>query len=305
MRIVRKTSQQQIADLPKEQNYLVVDKDNTPLKMIINQYKTQKDYGQYVEDEIPETFQDTLKFYITEAGLKTGDPLFGTRAGTEYASGSYANVVTSTMNELLGRRVGINTLRHSKIAHFFSDREKSRVIANKDKLAAKMGHSTQMQAIYDRLTSAEDMATFNEDREKTKLENRNRVVKTRKKTKQAKKDKEAKTAFVLEEPKEEPKGGPKPKGGGRSRRGGRREARESLTRRQGRSRPRRQGKPPTTSGIAKRFPRRPRRKRTKPSWTSKTVKGKRVKRKRVTETAMRQCPPRPGRQARAPTPRRG
>ena len=44
MRIVRKTSEQQIADLPREHNYLVVDKDNVALKMIINQYKTQKDY---------------------------------------------------------------------------------------------------------------------------------------------------------------------------------------------------------------------------------------------------------------------
>ena len=47
MYVVKPTNRQGAAELSTDRNWLVLDPEGKPEKMIFNQYKTAKDYGQY------------------------------------------------------------------------------------------------------------------------------------------------------------------------------------------------------------------------------------------------------------------
>ena len=113
-----------------EQNILV----KTPMRFILNSYKTDKTYG---KKEYP--IQGKLKNLIVD-WLKvntTGELLINMTA----------NGITKALNRItktrLGKSVGSSMLRHSYLSSKYADSE-----SEKKKDADKMGHSTSTQKLY-------------------------------------------------------------------------------------------------------------------------------------------------------------
>ena len=62
-------SHQDEADLDKEKNWLVLDGDDNPKKIMLNQYKTAHKYGQYALEQIPPLVVEALNRYLEREGL--------------------------------------------------------------------------------------------------------------------------------------------------------------------------------------------------------------------------------------------
>ena len=138
--------------LSQEYNYLVLTKSGKPLKMIINKYKTSKRYGTYIRTVIPEKLSNLLTRYIEEYDIKNNEPLFGT-IGVEkpqhYSHGGFSRMIGDLFLKVTGKRASINILRHSAITHFLDS--KKRTFKEKEDFAKEMGHSVNMQSLYDRV----------------------------------------------------------------------------------------------------------------------------------------------------------
>jgi len=134
-------------DLPDKFNYLIVDKDGDPQKLVLKNYKTFKQYGIF---NIPLTktkkLNEILKKYIISANLKDGDLLFHNSKGG--IQKNISNEIKKAFFKASGKNITVNIIRHIFISKFL---EKRRTIEEKNKLARQMGHSRNVQESYMRI----------------------------------------------------------------------------------------------------------------------------------------------------------
>lgn len=134
-------------DLPDKFNYLIVDKDGDPQKLVLKNYKTFKQYGIF---NIPLTktkkLNEILKKYIISANLKDGDLLFHNKKGG--IQKNISNEIKKAFFKASGKNITVNIIRHIFISKFL---EKRRTIEEKNKLARQMGHSRNVQESYMRI----------------------------------------------------------------------------------------------------------------------------------------------------------
>jgi hypothetical protein len=147
MYVVKLRKQEDIDNLSKDKNWLIISKQNHAVKMIINVYKTDKKYGQYVRTEFPDDLDQALQTYIEDDKLKMNMPLFGNNKGELYNPGAFSNIVGKLFEKVLGVRASINILRHSAITHFLSTK---RTVKEREDYAKEMSHSIALQMLYDR-----------------------------------------------------------------------------------------------------------------------------------------------------------
>lgn len=134
------------SDLKDDYNYLVVDENKKPIKLIFNQYKTVNTYGQQIV-KVPKRLSDILKTYLTTFKVKIGVPLFATQSGTYYKS--LSEIVTNVFAPYANnKRITINGLRHSYISAIIS---KNPSLAIKKKVAKAMATSVSMFDQYNRI----------------------------------------------------------------------------------------------------------------------------------------------------------
>ena len=127
-------------------NYIVCSR-GTPKSFIFMNYKTEKTFGRQ-EFKIPRGLAIKLKAYIVDAGLTSGDYLFGKTKDKPYVS--FSTYVTKVFKKYTDKNLSVNLIRHSFITSFL--RKKNLSIADKKEVSTKMAHSLQMQEKYNRVT---------------------------------------------------------------------------------------------------------------------------------------------------------
>jgi hypothetical protein len=128
-------------------NYLIVNDENNPQKIIMRKYKTFKQYGVF---EIPlhgtDKLNAILKRYIMSADIKDGDLVFPNTKGKIQAD--ISKEISDTFKKASGKPITVNIIRHIFISKFL---EKKRSISEKNNLARLMGHSRNVQEKYMRV----------------------------------------------------------------------------------------------------------------------------------------------------------
>jgi len=152
MTILKHTTLEQAKSLSPDLNYLHYSKNDkrTPKHIILNRYKNDDLYGQYIV-EIPKQLRQILKTYIQKSKLTSGEFLFTTKSGGFHTN--FTTIVSDVFNKLTGRRIGVDALRHMFISNFLSSR---RSIHALQEMATAMGHSIGVQKKYDRIDLIND-----------------------------------------------------------------------------------------------------------------------------------------------------
>ena len=122
-------------------NYIVYSKNINKWRLVLNNYKTSKTFGQQII---------TLPASISELILGGKDDSFLVLNMTENNLGKR---VTAIFEKLCGKKMSINLLRHSYIKNFLSTK---RTIVEREALAKKMLHSTGLQEKYDIIRIQDD-----------------------------------------------------------------------------------------------------------------------------------------------------
>ena len=132
--------------MDKKFNYILIDEQNKPTKIIYFRYKTAKTYDKFVINTIPQQLAKILQQYINDAGLLDMDVLFPARGGTYYKS--FSRILSDTFKKYTRKKTTVNMLRHAKITDFLSTKK----TPNQRKALAKlMAHNVSTQALYDRM----------------------------------------------------------------------------------------------------------------------------------------------------------
>jgi hypothetical protein len=119
-------------------NYLVLDNH----KMIFNNYKTMKKYGQQVFNfRDNENFRVALDLFLKYHPLKNEDKF---RMLVKYdGSPITANGITTNLNSALKKGIGASMIRHIYLTEKYGD-----VKDQMERDADKMGHSVEQQKAY-------------------------------------------------------------------------------------------------------------------------------------------------------------
>ena len=119
-------------------NYILSSKDDKKWRLVLNNYKTSKTFGQQILS-LPVSIVALLKDKKEPILVMTENNL-GKR-------------VTAIFEKLCDKKMSINLLRHSYIKHFLSTK---RTILEREALALKMLHSTGLQEKYDIIQLQDD-----------------------------------------------------------------------------------------------------------------------------------------------------
>lgn len=129
-------------NMDKDLNYL----DMKNKRLVFNNYKTAKTYGQQVIDfKDNDEFNKALKLYLRQRGIKTlkkGEqrPFLITTRGTPLTSGIMLN---RTLNRIFGRSIGATMLRHIYLTNKYG-----KTLNEMKNDAMEMGHSLNEQREY-------------------------------------------------------------------------------------------------------------------------------------------------------------
>jgi hypothetical protein len=129
----------------KDFNYLVVDKDNLPIKIIMKSYKTSATYGTK-SFLISENLKILLTEYLKKFNKKTGDYLF-TREGMPYSHQNFAHLLETANKHVLGQPIGIDLSRQIIATDFYLKNPLASK-NEKDAFAERFLHSATTNAEY-------------------------------------------------------------------------------------------------------------------------------------------------------------
>ena len=159
LKLARHKSLPQTRNLDKDYNYIVTNKNDNPIAIVINRYKTSKKYGQFVinltnPDQKPNfVFSDIRKLsksLIKNENMKHGDLFFPDTKGKSY--GQAFNTRVNYIFKDTGKIIGVDILRHSYITNFL---EKNNLSKTSDKtlklISSYLGHSPSMFLSYRKL----------------------------------------------------------------------------------------------------------------------------------------------------------
>lgn len=148
-RLVKVTTNKNVNQLADDAyNYLIM---SNPKKVVWNNYKTSKKYGQQVFDITDPVLSDLIDQYITEKKIKTD--------GSEYLfplqrdhrepiqNNLFSTNVSNVFKKVYGIPIAVRFLRMSHVSHFLKGNPN---VAAKKEFAAKMAHSISEQALYEK-----------------------------------------------------------------------------------------------------------------------------------------------------------
>ena len=141
--MVTDASPKHLKTMTKE-NYVVITKAGNISRIILNDYKTVKSYGQYI---IPLTkaspLKHDLKKFIEMNKLKPGEYLFPPML--RHSSG-WSSAVTDTFNKIFGKKMSINLLRKSYMSYINELPPAQRSQEKLKQVAVEMGTSLEQLA---------------------------------------------------------------------------------------------------------------------------------------------------------------
>ena len=127
-------------------NYLVVDDNKRPTKIIMKNYKTKGTYGTQ-SFRISAILTTLLEEYIRHFGKSNGDFLFTDKNGKPFKNNNFASLIENAMNTILGSRIGIDLARQIVITNIYNDNP-IMTINEKKEVARAFLHSSNMASEY-------------------------------------------------------------------------------------------------------------------------------------------------------------
>jgi hypothetical protein len=163
LRLSRHRSVPESMKLDKKYNYIVTNKNDNPIAIILNRYKTDKKYKTYTielleKDQKPNFVYSKIrtlaKRLIVGEKIIHNDPIFPTRKGTLY--GNFGQRVSHVFASS-GKSISCDILRHSFITDFLSKNTFNSLDDNALQLMSmSLGHSAQMFITYRKIDTATD-----------------------------------------------------------------------------------------------------------------------------------------------------
>jgi hypothetical protein len=132
-------------ELNNEFNFILVDKEGNPVNMVFNSYKTNTTFGSKKFGLTP-YLQDTLKRYIRHFKKQNGDFVFLTKAGVPYKKGNMLDLIGSSTELVLGKKMSVNLMRQIQITDYYRDGVKT--IEQDEKDAERYLHSLGVHKEY-------------------------------------------------------------------------------------------------------------------------------------------------------------
>jgi hypothetical protein len=161
-------------------NYIVTNRHDIPIYMILNKYKTDYKYKTYIvnlknKNQLPlfnysEIVKNAKKLIQIEE-MKHLDPFFVNTKGALYINDNNESAFGRRVNEVFkntGKKISVDILRHSFISHLLGKASFLTINDNTLQLiASSLGHSSSMLLSYRKIADPEKRVdSFNNDDEK-------------------------------------------------------------------------------------------------------------------------------------------
>jgi hypothetical protein len=137
-KIIFKKNDKQLKDLNDEYNYIVLDKKNKQALYIMNQYKTQKNYGQKKINFNNELYPLLERYKKNVDSFNDKNYAFLNDSGNDKLTRNRLGVVYSNLGKYIDKKLGTTMNRHIHISNLVD-------IDKMEKLADKMGNSINEQ----------------------------------------------------------------------------------------------------------------------------------------------------------------
>lgn len=147
--------------MDKKYNYIVTNKHDAPIYIILNKYKTDYKYGTYVvnlkdKNKLPlfnySDIYKNAKKLINAEKMKHLDPFFVNTKGDMYINSNNDSSFGRRVNEVFkntGKIISVDILRHSFITNFLGKASFSTLSDNTlQMVATSLGHSSSMLLTY-------------------------------------------------------------------------------------------------------------------------------------------------------------
>jgi len=132
--------------LGPEYNYLVIDAEKKPTKIIMKNYKTKSTYGTQ-SFQISTMLAELLQAYIIAFNKVSGDYLFTDKNNQPFKHNNFSALLENAMNEVLGSRIGVDLARQIVITNFYNDNPMA-TINQKNDVARAFLHSASTSSEY-------------------------------------------------------------------------------------------------------------------------------------------------------------
>lgn len=144
--VIRKDdfTDKQLGDLPKTNNYLIVNKSGTPEKFVFNAYKTAPKMGTQMLKIQSAKLKATLKKLIKDK--ESGDYLFTNDKGNRFTPGTYGKKLKTLIEKYTGKPMDVHTLRRAYISAF---RKGNPNLQKRNDIAYRMAHTRDTQDKYE------------------------------------------------------------------------------------------------------------------------------------------------------------
>ena len=103
-----------------EFNYITLDKNKTPLEIIMNNYKSRNTYGRQ-KFTITNDVRVLLKQYIISFNKQAGDYLFVMKDGQPFKKSNFTDLIGNAMEAVVGKRINIDLIRKIQITQYYNE----------------------------------------------------------------------------------------------------------------------------------------------------------------------------------------
>lgn len=132
--------------LSNEYNYLVIDSNGKPTKIIMKNYKTKANYGTQ-SFSISPVLTSLLKDYITQFNKKPGEYLFTDKNGLPFKNTTFSGIIERAMEDVIGNKIGIDLARQIVISNVYNNNG-IMSINQKNEIARAFLHSSNVANEY-------------------------------------------------------------------------------------------------------------------------------------------------------------
>lgn len=139
------STSKKVKDMNPQFNYITLDKNGTPIDIVMKAYKSSPTYG---TQKFPVTapIRDLLKQYLKMYGKQAGDYLFVDSKGIPFTKDNFRDIISNATESVLGKRMNINLIRKIQVTDWLNQGAHS--IQETEDDARRYLHSSKMHAEY-------------------------------------------------------------------------------------------------------------------------------------------------------------
>jgi hypothetical protein len=114
------STSKKVKDMNAQFNYITLDKNGTPIDIIMKSYKSSPTYGTQ-KFPITPPIRELLKQYLKMYGKSAGDYLFVDSKNQPFTKDNFRDLIANATEAVLGKRININLIRKIQITDFFNN----------------------------------------------------------------------------------------------------------------------------------------------------------------------------------------